>query len=69
MSAAAGVDTFNAVLRNVMHKFICRVDDSGNEIMLLSNIKFTLQILVPAVETLVQLSMCKACVVLCVFYL
>jgi len=34
------VHTFNAVLRNLMHKFICRVDDSGNEIMLLSIIKF-----------------------------
>jgi len=39
---AAGVNTFKAVLRNLMFKFICRVDDSKNEIiMLLSNIKFS----------------------------
>jgi len=36
---AAGVNTFNAVLRNCMHKFICRVDDSENEIMFLSKYK------------------------------
>jgi len=41
MFVAAGVNTFNAVLINLMHKFICRVDDSENEIMFLSNIKFS----------------------------
>jgi len=42
MFVAAGVNTFKAVLRNLMHKYICRVDDSENEIiMFLSNIKFS----------------------------
>jgi len=41
MFVAAGVKTFKAVLRNLMHKFICWVDDSENEIMMfLSNVKF-----------------------------
>jgi len=33
--------TFQAVLRNRMNTFICRVDDSENEIVFLSNIKFS----------------------------
>jgi len=42
MFVAAGVNTFQAVLRNRMYKFICRVDDSKNSIiMVLSNIKFS----------------------------
>jgi len=42
MFVAAGVKTFKAVLRNLMYKFICRVDDSENEIiMFLLNIKFS----------------------------
>jgi len=42
MFVAAGVNTFKAVFRNLMYKFICRVDDFKNEIiMFLSNIKFS----------------------------
>jgi len=37
---AAGVKTFNAVLRNLVYKFICWVDDSEHEIiMFVSNIE------------------------------
>jgi len=43
MFVAAGVNTFKAVLRNLMYEFICRVDDSENEIiMFLSNINSAL---------------------------
>jgi len=42
MFVAAGVNTFKAVLRNLMYTFICQVDDSENEIiMFLSNLKFS----------------------------
>jgi len=41
MFVAAGVKTFKAVLINLMYKFIRRLDDSENEIMFLSNIKFS----------------------------
>jgi len=42
MFVAAGVNTFNEVLRNVMHKCICRVDESENEIIIyLSNVKYS----------------------------
>jgi len=40
MCVAAGVNTLQAVLRNRLYKFICWVDDSENEIiMVLLNIK------------------------------
>jgi len=39
MFVAAGVKTLKPVLRNLMYKFICRVDASENDIMFLSNIK------------------------------
>jgi len=63
MFVAAGVNTSKAVLRNLMYKFICRVDDSENEIiMFLSITKCTTMLTVPAVETLAQLvkSICSS---------
>jgi len=71
MFVAAGVNTFKAVLRNLLYTFICRVDGFENEIiMALSNIKFSTSYMlpVPAVETLVQLSIYKAFVVLCILF-
>ncbi len=54
---AAEVKTFHAVLRNLMYGFICRFNDSENEIISsLSNIRFSL---IPAVETLVMMPVCK----------
>jgi len=42
MFVAAGVNTLQAVLRNLMYKCICRLNDSDNEILLaLSNIRFS----------------------------
>jgi len=70
MFVAAGVKTFKAVLRNLMHKFIRPgwwLRKWDHDVF----IKYKIQNYatpVPAVETRVQLSIYKACVVLCLFF-